>query len=104
MQTIWKYDLQVTDVNLVTTPVGAIPLYAAVQRSAPSSWEGLLDEAPVVWFYIPDIDAPRTEVHRILTFGTGHVIQEKWNTIRSLGHYQLAGGAFIGHVFHAGIE
>lgn len=86
-QEIWKYELAVTDRQVVEMPLGAQILTVQVQRDVPCLWAIVSTDAKRM---------PRT----IDTFGTGHAISGSPG--RYIGTYQLNRGALVFHVFEVG--
>jgi hypothetical protein len=84
MNTIYKYPLEITDVQTIDLPNGAEVLDVAVQ-----------DELPVLWALVDteEITAP-VEVY---TFGTGIPISTELDDLVHISTYQI--GGFVGHVF-----
>lgn len=84
---IWKYLLEVTDVQHISMPQGAQILSVQTQVGQPTLWALVNKKLP---------HAPR----RIITVGTGNpfpsVVGEKF-----IGTYQLHDGALVFHVFEA---
>lgn len=84
MRTIWKYDLDVINRQVLDMPSGAEILSVQCQGGAPKLWA--------------EVETDRgTEKRIILTIGTGHLMSN--DRVRYLGTYQRDRGAFIGHVF-----
>ena len=86
MNSIWKFELEVTDEQLIEIPAGSLLLDVQVQHGTPCLWARVEPEAEKV-------------KRRIFTHGTGHPVPE--TTGDYIGSYQLQGGAFVGHVFEA---
>lgn len=84
MTTIWKYELIVTDEQMVAMPAGAEVLCVQVQRGVPRAWVLVDPEAPL---------APTT----FIIHGTGHCVER--TDLRYVGTFQLYDGAFVGHAF-----
>lgn len=85
---IWKYQLEVTDVQDLEIPIGSILLSVQTQN-----------EIPCLWALIYNTEAEK-EIIRLRTMGTGNPINdEDFDPRDFLGTYQLKNGAFIGHVF-----
>lgn len=84
MSTIWKYELQGTDLQVVEMPLGARLLTVQVQDAQPCLW-ALVD---------PTAD---TGPRRIRIFGTGHPIAPSPASLRFIATFQLHGVL----VFHA---
>lgn len=89
MKTIWKYPLQVTDMQTLRIPKGARLLATQAQGGEPSIWA------------IVDPDAPKVE-RVIAMFGTGHPLPDQLDTNSYIGTFQLHGGAVVFHVFDGG--
>ena len=82
--TIWKFQLQVEDVQYINMPKGATFLSVGTQY-----------EIPCVWAMVdPDAERVMVPVH---TMTTGS--QDEVEGLRFLGTYQLLSGQFVGHVF-----
>ena len=79
---IWKWDLQVTDLQTVNVPIGAKLLTVQTQNSLPRLWALCNEQAP-----------PRTR--RIAMYGTGNTIESYPGTY--IATFQV--GEFVFHVF-----
>ena len=84
-RTIWKYELAVVDEQWIEMPHGAKPLTVAIQYDKPCMW------------CLVNPQNSEEPVH-IITHGTGHPVPL---ISQYIGSYQLANGAFVGHVFTA---
>lgn len=84
MRTIWKFPIQVTDLQSVTMPDGAKILTAAVQRGQPCLWAEV------------DPSAPMCE-RSIAIFGTGHELPDDPGSY--IGTFQVDHGVFVFHVY-----
>jgi hypothetical protein len=85
---IYKYPLEVTDVQDIEIPYGSILLSIQTQN-----------EKPCLWALIYNTQAKK-EIIRLRTIGTGNPIsKEDLYPINFIGTYQLGGGSFVGHVF-----
>lgn len=82
MKTIWKFQLNVTDVQPISIPAGARPLSVQVQAGVPCLWA------------LVDPHAKRATLY-VRTFGTGHTCDADVSSF--VGTYQL--GALVFHVF-----
>lgn len=89
MSTIWKYDLEVTDTQVLRLPRGAEFLTVQYQfqgsRGCPRLWALVDPEQP-------------PEKYTIYTFGTGHTIANA-EGLSYIGTYQLMDGELVFHVF-----
>jgi hypothetical protein len=86
MRTVWKYDLQMTAVQVIVMPTGATPVAVNVQRSFPRLW-AIVD---------PESETPgRERTFRIV--GTGH--PEVQESDRYIGTFFTQDGDFVWHVF-----
>ncbi len=84
MSTIWKYELERKDEQLIEMPAGAEILCVQVQCGT-----------PVLWARVdPDVERIK---RLIITHGTGHQLSDK--TGEYLGSYQTVGSALVFHVF-----
>ena len=81
---IWKWELEVTDRQTITLPVGARILAVQSQHNAPCLW-ALVDPAAT--------KEPRT----FATQGTGQTVKD--DCAAYIGTYQLNGGSLVFHVF-----
>jgi len=81
---IWKWTLQITDLQQIEMPIGAEILSVQVQHGLPQVW-ALVKESN------------ETEKRTFITCGTGNPIPE--NIGRYLGTYQCDNGALVFHVF-----
>ena len=84
-KTIWKYTIQITDVQTVELPENAKILCVKIQYDIPTLW-ALVD---------PTLDREPIE---IVTFGTGQPDIETDN-LEYIDTYLVMGGDFVGHVF-----
>lgn len=84
MRSVFKYPLQVTDVQRVDTFEGWQPLVVQMQ-----------DGVPTLWALVDDKRPPRRQ--DVFIHGTGHpVFDEATNYV---GTFQLEGGYLVFHVF-----
>lgn len=84
MNTIWKFELKVTDSQRVTIPTGAVMLSVQVQNGV-----------PVLWALCNPGRPPSTVL--IHTHGTGHDVGPSRG--QYVGTYQVHGGELVFHVF-----
>ncbi len=84
-KTIWKYDLEVTDKQVIHAPKGAKFLTVQTQKNTPCLW------------VLVDPDIPRVS-YSISTYGTGHKIDDTIGTY--IGTYMTQADNFVGHVFN----
>lgn len=87
MKTIWKFPLEVTDVQQIEMPKGAEPISVQVQGGVLCIWA------------VVDTSRP-SEKRTIRTIGTGQPMDEKVAQMKFLGAYQLQDGALVFHVFY----
>jgi outer membrane lipoprotein SlyB len=83
---IWKWTLDVTDLQTVDMPNGAQVLSVQLQYDRPQLW-AMVDETASV--------EPRT----FATYSTGHLIPAFVNYGKFVGTYQMHGGSAVFHVF-----
>lgn len=85
-KTIWKYELETTDVQKISIPKGAKILCLQIQFGKPCIWV-LVD--------------PTHELESIgiFTYGTGHPIPTEPYPHKYIGTYQLKDGMLVFHVF-----
>lgn len=83
---IWKWPLQVTDLQQVQMPRGAQVLSVQMQGGAPQLWALVDEKAPA---------EPRT----FATYGTGNPMPEVADYGQFVGTYQMHGGSLVFHVF-----
>lgn len=84
MKRIFKFPLEVTDLQKIRMPKDSTLLTVQVQKEIPCLW-ALLDT---------DKEA---EDRFIKIIGTGHPVPE--NVLRYIGTFQVMEGTFVGHVF-----
>jgi len=87
-KTIYKYTLEVRDIQTIELPKKSQILCVQVQNNEPN-----------IWVLINDKGAELEQV-KIRTIGTGHTIAED-NVIfdNYIGTYQLHNGGFVAHLF-----
>lgn len=85
METIYKYQLETTDEQLIEMPIGAEILTVQTQNGT-----------PCIWAKVNTKNANFKYQFRI--FGTGHPIESDFRG-KYIGTYQLSGGALIFHVY-----
>lgn len=83
--TIWKYPLQIEDIQEVEMPADAQVLCVEVQNGQPCLWAKI---------EITKLDA----VYKIATVRTGYSADHA-EGMRYIGTYLLHGDKFVGHVF-----
>jgi hypothetical protein len=86
MRTIFKYPLDITDVQTVALPVGADSLSVHMQGAHPCLWA------------LVDTTAP-TSQRVIRTYGTGHDCSDMAATAQFLGTVMLNGPGLVFHIF-----
>jgi len=86
MKSIWKYDLDTVDVQIINMPNGADILSVQVQHGVPRIW-AMVEKSNHI--------QPR----KIITKGTGHDAGDITDSCSFIGTYQLHGGAIVFHVF-----
>ena len=86
-KTIYKYDLNIADEQVVMMPAGATILSCQVQSGVPKLWA------------LVDSSAGYNEDRKIMLFGTGHPVPDMPLTF--IDTFQLRGGGIIFHVFEA---
>lgn len=84
MKTIWKFPLEIKDVQEISVPAGAGIMTVQMQGGRPCLWAHLNQQ---------DIFQKR----RIFIVGTGHSVPEV--NVRYIGTFQTAGGALVFHAF-----
>lgn len=87
-QTIYKYELELSDSQTIYMPKGAEILTVQVQ-----------DGRPVIWVLVAPSKGRAKEERMIETFGTGNPIESENIERRYIGTYQMMGGSLIFHVF-----
>lgn len=80
---VWKFEIQVDDEFTLAMPVGAEPLYVAVQ-----------DGKPYLWVLVEP--SAEREQRTFYVHGTGHPTTPGAEYI---GSFMLYGGRFVGHLF-----
>ena len=86
MDTIWKFELEIIDEQMVEMPEGAIILAVQAQYDKPWLWARVNPHA-------------KPTQRKIMTHGTGHEVPE--TTGSHLGTYQIQGGRYVFHVFES---
>lgn len=85
---IYKFQLEVTDVQDIEMPHGSILLSVQTQN-----------EKPCLWVLVYNTEA-EIEVIRLRTIETGTPISdEDFDPLDFIGTYQLERGSYVGHVF-----
>jgi len=87
VRTIWKFPIEINDVNVIMIPIGAEILCVQIQYDEPWIWA------------IVDPEIPK-EPRVFRTFGTGTPIED--NPGNYIGTYQLRSGSLVFHVFETG--
>jgi len=88
MKTVYKYPLR-GDLNTLTLPLGAEPLYAAMQHYDCFLW------------VLVDPNEKSTEIRYFLYVETGHSIG--YQVIKHISSFVSINDAFVGHVFEVRI-
>lgn len=83
MRRVWKYELQITDVQEIKAPMGAIPLHVGLDPNG----------VPCIWLEVDDEKFSRTGT--VFIFGTGHKIPE--DVTYHAGSFVQ--GEFVWHVY-----
>jgi len=84
--TIWKYELDIVDEQIVTMPAGATILTAQWQHDKLCLWACVN----------PDLDR---ESRRIAILGTGHGVGRLGPAFNYIGTAQTPGGFLVWHIF-----
>jgi hypothetical protein len=98
MNTIWKYELELVDVQIIEMPAGAHLLHVARQESAARDFGIVLSQhTPTLWAMVDD-EAPK--VRRLIGIvGTGNPAPI-WASAVYVGTAQCP--PFVWHVFDGG--
>ena len=85
-KTIWKYEIEITDIQDVKMPKDAEILTVQAQRGCIGIWA--------------IVNSEETEIVRrtIIIKGTGHPINPEYN-LKYIGTFQIYGGELVFHVF-----
>ena len=86
MDSIYKYQLEIDDEQTLTLPAKAAILTVQV-----------LDNVPHLYAVV-DLDTEETEERHILTFGTGHLIEDNLKA-HYIGTYKVHDDKGVFHVF-----
>lgn len=86
METIWKFELKITDEQVIRVPEGTDILCVQVQKGKPFLWA------------IVDKEITTYEDRIIRTIGTGHEFEDGASLLY-IGTYQLSEGDLVFHVF-----
>ena len=84
---IWKYPLEVVELQEVKMPMGALTLSVQLQAGA-----------PCLWAVVPE-DETRMEVRRIAIYGTGSPILHELRPFSFLGTFQYHHQGLVFHAF-----
>ncbi len=85
MITIWKFPIEVTDIQTIEMPVKAQILTVQVQHNRPFLWAMVNSYYPI-------------ESRKIRIFGTGHDLSQE-DASKYIGTFQVDGGNLVFHVF-----
>jgi hypothetical protein len=85
VSTIWKYPLEISDVQSVSLPLGAEVLTVQTQGGNACIWA------------LVDPKETRKEIRKVRIFGTGHNIEG--DAGQYVGTFQIANGRLVFHVF-----
>lgn len=88
MKTIWKYPLEITDVQEIEVPRGSTILSIHTQYGV-----------PCVWVLVPNTEVGSIEKIAILTFGTGNPVND-CGGCDFLGTYLTREDHLVFHVFY----
>jgi len=90
MPVIWKYELEVTDDQIVSIPQNSQPMSVDVQNGQ-----------VCMWVYVEDPEQHEKRDLHIKIFGTGNHFEKPGpvHDMRFIGTFQQLNGRFIGHVF-----
>lgn len=86
MYRIYKFQLEVTDIQIINLSKNAHVLSVQVQNGIPCIWALVKTDSV--------LDVP----YRVNTYGTGHCVSDHPGSF--LGTYQLHDGALVFHVFY----
>lgn len=87
---IWKWELLITDTNILSMPDGAKVLTVQMQGSTPKLWAMVDEKAPIV-------------NRKFETYGTGNPMPDSFLGAY-VGTYQMYNGSPVFHVFDRGKE
>ena len=85
MTQIWKYPIEISDVQHVTMPPGAVDLSVQMQHGRPCIWAEV------------DSDTTEQELRRFVMYGTGQSMRQDHG--RFIGTFQTNAGAFVFHLY-----
>ena len=83
--TIWKFNLEITDEQVLEMPVGSRLLKVDMQQEVPCLWAAVNPEA-------------QKQPVKIRVIGTGHQIPD-YKYLTHIDTFQMAGGSLVWHVF-----
>ena len=92
MKTIWKYELDTVDNQLIEMPLSARILTVQTQNEKPCLW----------CLTYPNIPKEVWKKREIIIHGTGHDVEAVPGEY--IGTYQLLNGALVYHVFDKGFK
>jgi hypothetical protein len=84
-KTIWKFELETTDIQEKWLPVGAEILCIQTQNGK-----------PCIWAIVEPVN--ELELRKFEIFGTGFIMEEATNR-KYIGTYQLGNGQLVFHCF-----
>jgi hypothetical protein len=91
MKSIWKFGLSVTDLQVVSMPLGSEILCVQTQNGQPQLWA------------MVDPKAEFVSHRQIAIFGTGHSIPDEPVALRKyIGTFQMHDGGLVFHAFDNG--
>lgn len=85
MKRVYKYPVEIADVQTILLPIGAQILSVQVQGGNPYIWACVNPSA-------------ESEPRRFRLFETGHNIESE-NCLKFIGTFQLLGGRLVYHLF-----
>ncbi len=86
MTKIFKYKLEITDIQTVEMPEGSVILCIQTQN-----------EEPHIWALVNPNNMFKKD-RTFLIYGTGHTVSTEPN-VKYIGTFQLQIGSFVGHCF-----
>lgn len=85
MKRVYKYPVEISDIQTINLPLGAQILSVQVQNGSPYIWACVNPSAD-------------SEPRRFRLYGTGHNIECN-NLLKHIGTFQLFGGRLVYHLF-----
>lgn len=87
MKSIWKYQIKITDEQIIEVPFGSEFLHIGIQKDIPTIW------------FIVDTTRQEKETIKLRIYGTGHKIPDWISKDEHIGTIKMSNDSLIWHVF-----